>query len=118
MNLPDPNYDLRGALEAAALGYVIQGPMVDAAATLYAAGGYKPLTPTQISTVCLSAAQAIEAQFETDVVGVIIPPTADPYPDTLPPVFPTSLPRFPDSNEDPFDGWTKYGNQQQGFENF
>ncbi len=116
MNAPDPNYDLRSALEASNLGYVIQREQLDAAEVLYAANNYQPLSVLQIQTLLLAQAQAIEAAFDAKVLGVIIPPSADPYPDSLPPTYPSGLPRFPDSNEDPFDGWTQFGEDQQGYD--
>lgn len=113
MSGPDPNYDLVGALEAPALGYVIQREQLDAAAAQYAANGYTPLTSAQTAAILLQQAQAIETVFDDDVLGVIIPPNADPYPDTLPPTYPAGLPRFPDSNPEPFDGWVEFGPEEQ-----
>lgn len=119
MNAPDPNYDLQGALETLAPGYVMQPEMIDAAASQYAANNYTPLTAAQAQAICLAQARIIQAEIVR-----LLPPGADPYPDELPPAqvdmnlvppqFDQGLPRFPDSNESPFDGWVQYGPELQG----
>lgn len=103
----DPNYDVAGAFAELAPGYVIQREMLDAAEAQYAANGFTPLTADQAQTIALAQGLAIEAAYVAN-------PGADPYPDPLPPVYPAGLPRIPDSNEAPLDGWVKYGPWLQG----
>jgi hypothetical protein len=107
MASPDPNYDVAGAFAQLAPGYVIQREMRNAAQAQYIANGFTPLTSDQVQTIALAQGLAIEAAFVTR-------PGADPYPDALPPVYPPGLPRIPDSNEAPLDGWVKYGPWLQG----
>lgn len=105
-------YDALAAFDSLQSGWVLQEGMLDAIAAAYVANNSQPLTQAQIAAAVLSAAQAIEAA----PFNPPIPPKADPYPDALPPVFPTLLPRFPDSNEEPFDGWVQFGPWLQGAE--
>ncbi len=71
---PDPQYDVLGAFDMWAQGVVLQRPILDALEAQYAANGFTPLT-------------------EAQVIAIAGP---------LPP-YPTSLPRFPDSNPLPRD---------------
>ncbi len=103
MSAPDPTYDLQGALETLAPGYVIQREMLDLAAAQYAANGFAPLTAGQAQAACLAGAQAIETAYEA-----AMPAGADPYPDRLPPQYPVGLSRIPDCNE-AIDGWVTFG---------
>lgn len=100
----DPDYDLAGAITRLAPGFVVQRKLVDAAAAAYAAKGYQPLTAADVPGI-LTAANALD---QNTLPALEYPPEDDPYPSSLP-AYPTLLPRFPDSNEDPLDGWVKYG---------
>ena len=71
----DASYDMQGAIETLCPGLVLQRAAMDAAAAAYAAGDNKDLTAPQLLTLL------------------------GPFPP-----FPTSLPRFEDSNPSP-DGW-------------
>lgn len=113
---PSPGYDLMAALDAAALGYTLQREQIDAAYAQYQANGFAPLTSAQTAAVLLAGAQTVQTEFDEDILGIVIPPDADPYPDPLPPQYPTGLPRIPDSNEEPFDGWVQYGAQLEGYD--
>lgn len=99
----DPAYDIAGELQRLAPGYVMQREMIDAAAVQYAANGYTPLTAAQAQAICLAQAQAIEARL-----APLLPPDAEPYPDSLPPQLPAGLPRTVDSNP-AVDGWVQLG---------
>lgn len=103
MASPDPKYDLQGALETLSPGIVIQRNLLDAAAARYAAKGFVPLVASDIAGI-LTAANALDL---TTVTARYAPTTQAAYSGL--PVYPTLLPRFPDSNPSPFDGWTKYG---------
>ncbi len=82
---PDPSYDLLAVLDEFAPGVVAQRETLDAMAAQYAANGFKPLTQAQVLAI----------------VGPL-------------PAYPAALPRFPDSNESPRDGWVQYGPWLQG----
>lgn len=75
MTGPDPSYDLLAAFQQFAPGVVLQRSIEDGLATQYAANGYTPLTQAQVVAI------------------------AGPLP-----AYPTSLPRFADSNPEPRDG--------------
>ncbi len=111
MNGPDPNYDLEGAFQSSAPGYVLQPEILDSLAAQYVANGYQPLTSGQVMACALTGATEVQEALEN---SGLLPPNTDPYPEALPPVYPTSLPRIPDSNEEPFDGWVQYGYDLQG----
>jgi hypothetical protein len=80
----NPNYDLQGALEILLPGVVMQRAVLDAGAAAYAAKNYQPLDATDVPGILAAA-------------GVTLPS------------YPAGLPRFPDSNASPRDGWVKYG---------
>lgn len=75
MQAPDPSYDLLAAFQQYAPGVVLQRSIEDGLAVAYAAGGYAPLTQAQVLAV----------------TGPL-------------PIYPTSLPRFADSNPEPWQG--------------
>lgn len=134
MASPSARYDLIGAFNALQTGYVLTPEIVDALNAAYAANNYAPLSTAQLAAAALAGAQATEALLDATIgqTGGLQPGT-DPYPDPLPPLlpvttvqtgtpsgtatlimFPEGLPRIPDSNEEPFDGWVQYGPWQQG----
>lgn len=102
----DPAYDLRAAIDVLMPGIVVQRNLLDAAAARYAAKGYVPLAAADVAGI-LSAANSLDL---STVTARYAPTTQANY--TGLPAYPTLLPRFPDSNPSPFDGWTKYGDDQ------
>ncbi|HEY2068269.1 MAG TPA: hypothetical protein VGG48_01845 [Rhizomicrobium sp.] len=80
MSGPDPRYDYWSVLDTMAPGVVATRELVDAVAARYAANDYTALTQDQVLAI----------------TGPL-------------PLPPASMPRFADSNEDPFDGWVQYG---------
>lgn len=97
------SYDLAAALDVLMPGVVIQRNLMDAASNAWTAKNFLPLQPSDVLGI-LSAANALDP---STVQPRYAPTTQGPY--TTLPVYPTLLPRFPDSNEDPRDGWVKYG---------
>lgn len=99
----DPRYDLAGALQTLLPGIVVQRQLLDAAAAQYQANGFTPLTAAQ-ALACLTAANALD---QWNLPARVPATTVGTYPAGLPP-YPTTLPRFEDSNPDPFDGWVEF----------
>lgn len=101
MALPDPSYDLAGALEALTPGLRLSRELVDAGAARYAAKGFAPLVAADIAGI-LAAANTLD-----------LPKTARPAdngdPDTTATRYPASLPATLGTNGYTFAG--QIGNQ-------
>lgn len=127
-------YDLVGAFNSLETGYCFTPEIETALFASYIANGSKPLSVAQLAAAALSGAQQTAADINA-TIGVTggLPAGTIVYPDPLPPIlpqqvtqsgtpsgtatleiFPTGLPRFPDSNEEPFDGWVEFGMEGYG----
>jgi len=110
MAKPDPKYDLLAVLSQYAPGVVAQREILDAMWATYQANGFTPLTAAQVLAAINTAAPEIAAELAASLGSTNYTP---PIVGGLP-AYPTKLPRFPDSNEDPHDGWVEFGPQLQG----
>ncbi len=110
--IPDPNYDFLAALQQFGPGVVVTREVLDAMAVTYAANGFTPLTSAQVLAAVNTAATQIAAQLAN-----VKPPIAQNFTPPITtglPTYPKGLPRFPDSNESPRDGWVEFGPWLQG----
>lgn len=110
--MPDvaATYDWHTTLLAYAPGVVISRDIEAAIGAQFEANGEEPLTQAQMLAI-------VEAVPALQPIGQGLPALSVPPQGPLPPPVPTGtpvdgLPRFLDSNEQPFDDWITFGEEE------